>query len=105
MRDDAAVSEPSVEICLPLVGQVSDQTVLLLDGAVMAIGHVNGIAFVTRKPEMRNAGVSFKSCGRTSLAGRTLAERPFSKESLYTNPYLEHRQSLSNPVSSFISTD
>jgi type IV secretion system protein VirB4 len=55
MRGDSGGSERSGEIYLPYVGHVSDQTVLLQDGSVMAMGHVSGIAFEMEDQEMRNA--------------------------------------------------
>ena len=47
--------ERSGEIYLPYVGHVADNAVLLRDGSVMAMGHVDGMAFELEEPVMRNA--------------------------------------------------
>ena len=47
--------ERSGEIYLPYVGHVADNAVLLRDGSVMAMGHVEGMAFELEEPVMRNA--------------------------------------------------
>ncbi|ESX08920.1 hypothetical protein X767_33125 [Mesorhizobium sp. LSJC264A00] len=48
-------TERSGEIYLPYVGHVSDQVVLLEDGSIMAMAHVNGVPFDLEDAEMRNS--------------------------------------------------
>ncbi|MET3523994.1 type IV secretion system protein VirB4 [Mesorhizobium abyssinicae] len=48
-------AERSGEIYLPYVGHVSDQVVLLEDGSVMAMAHVNGLPFELEDTATRNA--------------------------------------------------
>lgn len=55
MLGDSGYSERSGEIYLPYVGHVAEQAILLRDGAVMAMGHVDGTTFELEEPQMRNA--------------------------------------------------
>lgn len=55
MFGTSGATERSGEIYLPYVGHVSENAVLLRDGSVMAMGHVNGIAFELEDPDLRNA--------------------------------------------------
>ncbi|WP_404926475.1 VirB4 family type IV secretion/conjugal transfer ATPase [Mesorhizobium sp. ORM16] len=48
-------TERSGEIYLPYVGHLSDQVVLLEDGSIMAMGHLNGLPFDLEDAEMRNS--------------------------------------------------
>ncbi|MER9833265.1 type IV secretion system protein VirB4, partial [Mesorhizobium sp. M0134] len=48
-------TERSGEIYLPYVGHVSDQVVILEDGSIMAMAHVNGLPFDLEDTEMRNS--------------------------------------------------
>ena len=66
MLGNAGSSERSGEIYLPYVGHISDQAVLLRDGSVMAMGHVQGAAFeleesVTRNSRVRNLNTLFRN--------------------------------------------
>ena len=55
MRGDTGYSERSGEIYLPYVGHIAENAVLLRDGSVMAMGHIEGAAFELENFEMRNA--------------------------------------------------
>jgi len=55
MLGDNGYSERSGEIYLPYVGHVAEQTVLLRNGAVLAMGHVDGVAFELEDSQIRNA--------------------------------------------------
>jgi type IV secretion system protein VirB4 len=55
MMGASGSTERSGEIYLPYIGHISDNAVLLKDGSVMAIGHVDGIAFELEDPVLRNA--------------------------------------------------
>ncbi|TPK21625.1 type IV secretion system protein VirB4, partial [Mesorhizobium sp. B2-5-9] len=48
-------TERSGEIYLPYVGHLSDQVVLLEDGSIMAMAHLNGLPFDLEDAEMRNS--------------------------------------------------
>ena len=55
MRGDSGAGERSGEIYLPYIGHIADGVVLSRDGAVMAMGHVPGVAFELEDPQTRNA--------------------------------------------------
>lgn len=54
MRGNTGFSERSGEIYLPYVGHVAEGAVLLKDGSVLAMGHIDGVAFELEDPEVRN---------------------------------------------------
>ena len=55
MRGNSGFTERAGEIYLPYVGHVSDNAVLLRDGSIMTMGHVDGVAFELEDPDLRNA--------------------------------------------------
>lgn len=55
MRGNSGFSERAGEIYLPYVGHISDGAVLLRDGSVLAMGHIDGVAFELEDPDLRNA--------------------------------------------------
>ena len=55
MLGNTGFSERSGEIYLPYIGHVSEQTVILRDGSIMAMGHIDGVAFELEDTEVRNA--------------------------------------------------
>jgi type IV secretion system protein VirB4 len=55
MRGDTGFAERSGEIYLPYIGHISDGAVLLKDGSVMAMGHIDGVAFELEDPALRNS--------------------------------------------------
>jgi type IV secretion system protein VirB4 len=57
MRGDSGFSERSGEIYLPYLGHVSDSAVLLRDGSILAMGHIDGLAFELEDPSVRNVRV------------------------------------------------
>jgi len=54
MLGNAGFTERSGEIYLPYLGHLADGVVLLRDGSVMAMGHVDGLAFELEDPAIRN---------------------------------------------------
>lgn len=54
MLGTSGSAERSGEIYLPYVGHVSENAVLLRDGSIMAMGHVEGVAFELENPVTRN---------------------------------------------------
>jgi len=55
MLGNTGFTERSGEIYLPYVGHVAEGAVLLQDGSIMAMGHIEGVAFELEDPAMRNA--------------------------------------------------
>lgn len=55
MLGHTGFNERSGEIYLPYVGHVAEGAVLLRDGSVMAMGHIDGVAFELEDPALRNA--------------------------------------------------
>lgn len=55
MFGDSGFSERSGDIYLPYVGHVADDVILLRDGSVLAMGHIDGVAFELEEPDARNA--------------------------------------------------
>lgn len=55
MRGNTGFAERAGDIYLPYVGHVAEGAVLLKDGSVMAMGHIDGVAFELENPELRNA--------------------------------------------------
>lgn len=49
------LKEASAETYLPYVGHIAPDVVLLKDGSVMAMGHLQGVPFELEEPVMRNA--------------------------------------------------
>lgn len=55
MRGNTGFTERAGEIYLPYIGHVADGAVLLRNGSVMAMGHLDGVAFEMEDPAFRNA--------------------------------------------------
>ena len=55
MRVNGSIGERSGEVYLPYVGHIADRVVLLEDGSVMAMAHVEGMAFELEDPAARNS--------------------------------------------------
>lgn len=55
MFGNNGATERSADIYLPYVGHVADNVILLENGSIMAIGHVEGVAFELEDPDLRNA--------------------------------------------------
>jgi type IV secretion system protein VirB4 len=55
MRGNSGFTERAGEIYLPYIGHVSDGAVLMRDGSVLAMGHIDGVAFELEDPDLRNA--------------------------------------------------
>lgn len=54
MFGNSGFSERSGEIYLPYVGHIAEGAVLMHDGSVMAMGHIEGVAFELEDPAIRN---------------------------------------------------
>ncbi|MGO7733149.1 VirB4 family type IV secretion/conjugal transfer ATPase [Rhizobium leguminosarum] len=55
MLGNNGATERSGDIYLPYVGHVSSDVVLLDDGSIMAMGHVEGVAYELEDPQIRNS--------------------------------------------------
>ena len=54
MRGNSGSIERSGEVYLPYIGHVAEGAVLLQDGSIMAMGHIDGLAFELEDPAVRN---------------------------------------------------
>ncbi|WFS70135.1 VirB4 family type IV secretion/conjugal transfer ATPase (plasmid) [Agrobacterium leguminum] len=55
MLSTRKTAERSGEVYLPYIGHISDQVVLLEDGSILAMAHIDGLAFELEEVEIRNA--------------------------------------------------
>lgn len=55
MLGNSGSTERAADDYLPYVGHIADKVVLLQNGSVLAMGHIEGVAFELEDPAMRNA--------------------------------------------------